>query len=56
MPDILLFDWRLDKAIENDPKSRFTPRFPKVKSVQDGIKKKISDNFKGKLVEAPSGA
>jgi hypothetical protein len=27
MADILLFDWRLDKAIENDPKARFTPRF-----------------------------
>jgi hypothetical protein len=27
MADILLFDWRLDKAIENEPAARFTPRF-----------------------------
>jgi enoyl-CoA hydratase/carnithine racemase len=27
MADILLFDWRLDKAIENEPTARFTPRF-----------------------------
>jgi hypothetical protein len=38
MADILLFDWRLDKA------------------VQDSIKKKISDIFKGKMVEAPRSA
>jgi hypothetical protein len=29
---------------------------PKVKAVEDGIKKKISDIVKGKLVEAPRGA
>jgi hypothetical protein len=33
MPDILLFDWRLDKAIENEPTARFTPRFVVIPQV-----------------------
>lgn len=33
MPDILLFDWRLDKAIENEPTVRFTPRYAVIPQV-----------------------
>lgn len=27
MPDVLLFDWRLDKAVESEPTARFAPQY-----------------------------